>query len=699
MVILAALKKHRCIFVLLLLAGSFVPLRAIPKIEKAFNALREFDYFKAKKLFQEIYGKKHDAYSAFGLSEIYRRNDNPFHNIDSAGKYILWSYHHFKKNPEELALTGYTINTKSIVNLADTISTTFFKKVKELNTVGAYNYFLSNFYLARKSQLMAAIALRDELEYGTVLETNTSTYTAEFMRQHPQSHLYAEAALLLDRQYYEENTKPNDDQSYISFIARFPKNNLVPRAKENLFHLYRQKKDTSGLAFYVGHYPESPLSIEAWKLLFSLTVSDFSFDGLKSFVARYPAFTLKNSILKELELNKLILYPCQQGDYIGYVDPSGKLLIKPVYDNAGDFHEGLAVVSRNDSVFYINKENNNPFKKIYAEAGNFRNGIAPVKQNGKWFFINRQGQTISRTYDEINELSDNLYVVKIDDKYGALNHFGQTVLEPRFEKLGDFTNGFAYYTEKGNYGFVSREGNVYKAEFEWISEFGTDKVAVFRQANKFGLVNNLGKKILPAEYDQVIRTDSHIVIVVSKGLYGFYSLEGCFLTAVAFDFMKEKLADFYTNGNLMKLLRKNEQAMVDENGKVYINFGSYQEIHFANNDLLRVKQKNKYGYLDKKLNLAIPFKYQQAEDFRDSIALVKFRDNNLLINTQGHEIFSTGAEIQRVSTHYFLVNDDARTLINHKGDIVYTEVDHIQKINPHLFIITLNNAEIKLLSD
>lgn len=66
-------------------------------------------------------------------------------------------------------------------------------------------------------------------------------------------------------------------------------------------------------------------------------MKEFSFEELKRFVAVYPDFPLKTSILKELELNKLQLYPYQQGDYKGFIDETGKFVIKPVYDEASDF--------------------------------------------------------------------------------------------------------------------------------------------------------------------------------------------------------------------------------------------------------------------------------------------------------------------------------------------------------------------------
>ena len=669
------------------------------KLEKGFEALRIYDYFLAKKLFYEQQKNKPDAYSSFGLALIFSRNDNPFYNIDSAGKYIRVSYHSFLSAALSQTLGGFVIDKASISNLSDTISQKMYRLVKQLNTVNTYNFFLQNFYLASETLRQEAIYARDELEFNTTQEMNHSDSTKQFMLLHPQSEFYQEAFVLMERQIYDETTKPGTTEAFILFLGKYPKNVMVKTAHEKLFSMYRQQKDIKGLAFFVKEYPKAYQSIEAWKLLFSLSVKEFSFDELKNFVKDYPDFPLKSSILNELELNRIVLYPYQQGDFAGFIDEKGKFIVKPMFDAASDFYEGLSVVSRNDSVYFINKQNINPFNKIYSDASVFRNGIAPVKQNNKWFFINRQGQTISRIYDEISELSDNVYVVKSADKYGSLDHFGQTMLEPKFDKLGDFKNGYAYYMEKGSYGFISRNGSLHKAEFEWISDFNQEQIAVIKQNGKYGLINVLGKKILEPAYDQILKTNSPVFILVSNGLYGFFSSEGCFITPVAYDFFKEKSPEYYTNGSLFKLQKKNEQAMVDANGKSFIGFGAFQEINFPCNNLMRVKQKNKYGYLDKKLTPVIQYKYQVAGDFMDSLALAKIKENNVLITTYGAEIFSTGAEIVKLSQHYYSVNDDSKSIINANAELIYTEVDNVQKINTTLLIITLNNGEIKLIYD
>lgn len=668
------------------------------KLEKGFEALSIYDYFKAKSLFYEVQAKTADAYSAYGLAIIFSRNDNPFSNIDSAGKYIRLAYHRYLGNPVPQNLSSYSVDSVSVANLADTIAGKMYTTVKQVNTISAYDFFLSNFYFAKRSLVNQAVTQRDELEYSKALEINTSVETKRFMLLHPQSSLFKEAGYFLETQLYAEQTISGKPESYIAFIKGFPENAMVNTALEKLFEIYQQQKDVEGLAFFVKSFPDAYQCIEAWKLLFSLSVKEFSFEELEHFVKTYPDFPLKNSILNELELNRITLYPYQLGDFLGFINERGKRVIAPVYDAATDFYEGLSVVSKSDSVYFINKKNVNPFYKVFEDASVFKNGIAPVKQNNKWFFINRQGQIISSSYDEINELSDEVYVVKLNNKYGALNHLGQIILEAKFDKLGDFKNGFAYYTERGMSGFVSKTGKINRAEFEWISDFSEDLIAVIKQHGKYGLIKSNGKIILDPAYDQILKTAFPFFILVHNNFYGFFSGDGCFLSPIAYDFVKEWPVELYTNGVLFKLHKNNEQALMDVNGAICVNFATYQEVYMPFNGLLRVKQKNKYGYIDEKFNPVIAGKYLQAGDFSDSLALVKYKDYTILLNLHGVEVFSSGAQIVKLSTHYYSVNDETRSVINSQGDLIYTDVDDIQQVN-NLLIVTLNNGEIKLIYD
>jgi hypothetical protein len=376
------------------------------------------------------------------------------------------------------------------------------------------------------------------------------------------------------------------------------------------------------------------------------------------------------------------------------------MIIPAIYDLTEDFNEGLALVNKNDSVYFINKENINPFNEYFTEAYSFKNGIAAVKQNGKWGFINRQGQATGNYYDEINESSNDIYTVKLNGKYGAIDQYGQNIIDPRFDKLGDFINDFDYYIENGKYGFVNKDGKIHPAEFDWVSDFNENKIAIYKQNNLYGLVNRKGEKILEANYEQILRSKNEIYILVKNNLYGFYHSRGCYISQITFDFYKEKPTEFYTDGSIFKLIKKSEVSLMDGNGKQLVELGNFEEIGFPKCGLIKVKRKNKYGYLDSKLNISIPAKYDNAEDFNNSVAIVKLKGRNIIIDIAGKEIFSTEEALEKISKHYFMINqDEEKIIIERTGQKIYRNVKNIQMINKKMIIITLNNNEIKLLSD
>lgn len=673
-------------------------------IETGFEALKIRDYFKSKKIFESALKSKPDPYSAYGLSIIYYKNDNPWFNLDSAAKYAHFSFALYRVKPKPKTLAGFVIDSLSLVAMMDSVSIKKMPEVKRINTIESYNSFLISSYGGNRKVLREAVNRRDELEFNHLMDVNKSDTTVSFLVTHPQSDFYMEAFLLRDRQLFDEVTSNMRAESYRSFLKNYSKNAMVNMAYEKLFAIYKQNSDVKGLSEFVREFPNALQALDAWKLLFSLSVKSYSDAELTRFLETYPEFPLKTSILKELELNKLVLYRYQHDDLFGFVNDKGRLMIPIRYDEVTEFYEGLSVVSQNDTVFFINKENENPFRISYSGAYHFQNGIAPVKRNGKWHFINRQGQTISRDYDEISDLTGAAYIVKLNGKYGALNNFGQSLIEPRFEILGDFSNGFAYYIENGKYGFVSLTGGVHPADYDWISGFDTDHIAIVKTNQKFGLIASTGGTVLPLQYDLVARADSGIYIVVSGNYYGFYSAkEACFLSTVSYDYQVHKKPEHYTNGQLLKLQKKGQQALVNVNGSVLVPFGTYDDISFPSGELIKagtdVKKEMKYGYVNVRLNPIIPFKYSQASDFVDSIAIVKVKDQFALINMQGRELYATESPINRLSDNYFTVNGEVQQIIDKHGKTVFTDVNNIQNPEPGLWIITVYGGEIKLLHD
>jgi len=696
------LYQRAFIFFLILTGFSFAtPIYADRgKLTKAYAALSEFDYFKARKLFYEINARKTNAAACYGLAWITARIDNPFSQPDTAASYVNRSYHLFLQQPMPQEFGKFRIDSVAIRRLADTIAEKALQRVRKENTVSACDKFLLTNFLCRKKYIYDVIYLRDELEFNAVMSAYRSDSTRHFITTHPQSILLKDALLLLDRQIFDESVKKGTPEELLAFIRRYPKNVLLNSAFEKLFEYYKRTKDQEGLSNFVSEFPKTPQNLEAWKLLFSLTVKAYTYADLKKFIDDYPKFPLKSSILKDLELNKLILVPVQMGDYSGFVNQNGTVVIPAVYEEVSEFSEGLAVVSRNDSTFYINKENENVFSAFFMSAGPFRNGVAAVQQDSKWYFINRLGQSISSAFTEIQEYSGGAYVFRNGNLYGALDQYGQALIEPQFSKLGDFKNGFAYYMEQNRYGFVSREGMAYKAVYDWISDFNEEQIAVIRQNGHYGLILGNAKILLPCEWDLIVRGTGRFFIVVKDNQYGFFSFDGCFIALPQYDYAKEKSPEYYGNERYFRLIRKNETSLADHNGRVLLNAGVYQDFGFPAEGMIRVKQRNKWGFLDKRLAVAIPFRYQLAEDFEGGNALVKLKEKQMMIASDGTEIYSSLHSLKRLNSRYVLEEEEGgRRLIAKNGKVLQEGILEADIRQDGTIILKLINGEIKLIND
>jgi WG containing repeat len=79
----------------------------------------------------------------------------------------------------------------------------------------------------------------------------------------------------------------------------------------------------------------------------------------------------------------------------GYMDRTGKVVIKPQYQSAKHFSEGLAVVNDSENgSFYIDKTGKPISSNRFDDCGEFQNGAGLVKISGKMGYINAAGKYI-----------------------------------------------------------------------------------------------------------------------------------------------------------------------------------------------------------------------------------------------------------------------------------------------------------------
>ncbi|WP_299887309.1 WG repeat-containing protein [uncultured Lacinutrix sp.] len=132
----------------------------------------------------------------------------------------------------------------------------------------------------------------------------------------------------------------------------------------------------------------------------------------------------------------------KKGGKIGFINSKGEWVIKPKYDKARAFRNGLAPVFANKSWGYIDNNGETIIPIQYRDAEIFSvDGLAPVKSEKFWGFMDKNGEMV------------------IDEKYD-ITAGGFSIFKKNNEK--GFVNGLARVKYKKSWGFINKEGKLLK---------------------------------------------------------------------------------------------------------------------------------------------------------------------------------------------------------------------------------------------
>jgi hypothetical protein len=200
-----------------------------------------------------------------------------------------------------------------------------------------------------------------------------------------------------------------------------------------------------------------------------------------------------------------------KGMAFGFRDTAGEYKIKPKFDGAMDFSEGVAAIMLGNKWGFVNAGNDFVIFPSYDEAYSFTNGLAYVRAGSKKTFINKKGKTVINlsSYEEVSPfMYDEMIAVRKAGKLGFVNHKGKLVVKPLYENplLGAFNNGLAAVAVKNTdgalkWGYINKTGEmVIPATFEDAGTFYEDRARV-KINGKYGFIDKTGKLIGEAIYD------------------------------------------------------------------------------------------------------------------------------------------------------------------------------------------------------
>ncbi|MGP1612778.1 MAG: WG repeat-containing protein [Catonella sp.] len=146
-----------------------------------------------------------------------------------------------------------------------------------------------------------------------------------------------------------------------------------------------------------------------------------------------------------------------------YINTKGKK-ISEGYANIKKFSEGMAAVGSGLMGWhygYINKKGKKVIPLEYEEAGEFHEGLAAVGDEGKYGYINKKGKKITKLkYDRADDFSEGKAAVKKGKKYGYIDKAGKEIIQMKYDEAYEFKNGIALVKKNGKYGYIDKKGKI-----------------------------------------------------------------------------------------------------------------------------------------------------------------------------------------------------------------------------------------------
>lgn len=265
------------------------------------------------------------------------------------------------------------------------------------------------------------------------------------------------------------------------------------------------------------------------------------------------------------------------------------VVIKPVFENASDFEEGMAPVLLNNKWGYIDNKGKNIIDFKFEYASSLAEGYGVVLDKNYYKYIDKNGAFLSKKeYNRASAFSENLAAFSNigEKKFGFLDTKEVVRISPTFDRVKSFSEGLAPAKKDNKWGYIEKDGKFrINAIFEEAGVF-SESLAAVKTAGKWGFIDNTAKLVIPATYENASNFREGLCGVMQNGLYGY----------------------------------------IDSKGKTVINF-QYEEALGFSEGLAPVKKSGKWGYIDKSGKWVVDPVLENAGIFSEGLAYFALTDN------------------------------------------------------------------------
>jgi hypothetical protein len=655
------------------------------QISKGFEAMQEYDFFKARKIFKASL-KKNAAIANYGLALIHYDRLNHFHSLDSAFVRVNISETEFKilTDKQKIKYQKYHFNDSALSILKSNIYHEAFKDASEGNQPEGYDKYIQHYpgtpLLNKSIRLRDSSALSNCIKSGKILDFET------FLSLYPNSEFKTQAEKKLDKIRFENALQTNKTEEYEKFLNAYPQSAFKNDIENALYQLQVVKGTQAELYAFAKRYPSNVNTPQAWEQLYNLFTSDQKTESFTKFKEQFPEFPYQEKISRDFERAKIRLFPIVQDERWGYADSTGKVLIPYQFEDAEYFSENLGLIQQNGKKGFINKNGFKVVVPIYKEADAFVNGLSIVETDSATGIINPRGEwVVLPNYYSISGPYGNFYRVEKDEKYGIIDRNGKAITEIKYDDLEGFTEGLAAFALEGLAGFIDTTGKeVIPAQFEEVGLFNNGLAKVLLN-EKYGMINTSGKFIIPAKYVKISNQNENLYLVSGDKRCAYLDSNGKTVVPPSEICSGPILGVEGFQEGLARIERKGKIGFIDKKGRLLIPANLEQAGYFSDG-LAPFRKKKKWGYINKSgkviiepvYDLVFPFNQGKARVKKNGYVGIINKEGKLILNPQYEDIIELdGFFLATLSDKKYLYDLDLNLILSEFDEIKSTEIPEV----------------------
>ena len=269
----------------------------------------------------------------------------------------------------------------------------------------------------------------------------------------------------------------------------------------------------------------------------------------------------------------------------GVMGNDGRWMLEPQFDHATPFIHGFSLVSKGEQYGVVSSNAKIVIPLIYERLEFFRLGMTWIPE---W---------MEDAPYEAGDALPGIFRCFTENGVGIIDTGGRMRVEPVYEEISYFRNDLACISQSGKYGLVNDRGKIIlPAEYTFCPEHAYSNVFSVRKDYKMGLANRTGLLVQP-DFDDVKVKDSVSFIVLKDGKWG----------------------------------------VIADNSKEVLPF-AFEKLEYFGAEKLIYKKQNKWGIASRTTGRQEPMQYDSIGRLSDKAAAVVKNGKYGIIDTNGREL-------------------------------------------------------------